>query len=122
VTRVARRSGILWTVLAALSLGFCLWYDGGGGPLTPAEIDHYVDRLEARGADPARVAKLREFLANDTGSEFVMANFIHFTERPEAQQDLDRYMAHMYPELLRRACHPVLAGPVVGPALDHWGL
>ena len=120
--RRGRRSWLLWALLAALYLGFRLWYDGGGGPLTPAEVEHYVGRLEARGADPARVAKLREFLASDTGSEFVMANFIHFTERPEAQQGLDRYMAHMYPALFQRACHPVPAGPVVARALDHWGL
>jgi hypothetical protein len=31
-------------------------------------------------------------------------------------------MAHMYPALFRRACHPVLAGPVVGRALDLWGI
>jgi len=120
--RRGRRSWLLWAFLAALYLGFRLWYDGGGGPLTPAEVEHYVGRLEARGVDPARLDKLREFLASDTGSEFVMANFIHFTERPEAQVDLDRYMAHMYPALFRRACHPVLAGPVVARALDHWGL
>lgn len=113
---------MLWSILAALYLGFLLWYDGGGGPLTPEEVERYVASFEARGADPARVEKLREFLASDTGEEFVMANFIHVADRPEAQQDLDRYMAHMYPELFKRACHPVLAGPVVASALDLWGI
>lgn len=117
-----RRSLILWSILAALYLGFRLWYDGGGGPLSPEEVQRYVGLLEARGVEPARVEKLREFLASDTGSDFVMANFIQFDERPEAQQDLDRYMAHMYPELFQRACHPVLGGPVVARALDYWGL
>jgi hypothetical protein len=117
-----RRPLILWTILLALYLGFRLWYDGGGGALTPEEVQHYVGRLEARGGDPVRIDRVREFLANDTGSDFVMANFIHFQERPEAQAELDRYMAHMYPELFRRGCHPVLAGPVVAPALDYWGL
>ena len=118
----ARRSLVLWAILAALYLGFRLWYDGGGGPLTPEEVQHYVARFEARGVDPARVEKLREFLASDTGSDFVMANFIHFAEGPDAQQDLDRYMAHMVPELFARACHPVLGGPVVARALDYWGI
>ena len=117
-----RRSLILWSILAALYTGFRLWYDGGGGALTPEEVQRYVGRLEARGGEPARIEKVREFLAGDTGSEFVMANFIHFQERSGAQADLDRYMAHMYPELFRRACHPVLAGPVVARALDYWGL
>jgi hypothetical protein len=113
---------VLWLSLAALYAGFRLWYDGGGGPLTPEEVQRYVGMLESRGVEPARIEKMREFLASDTGSEFVMANFIRFEERPEAQQDLDRYMAHMYPELFARACHPVLAGPVVARALDYWGI
>jgi hypothetical protein len=117
-----RRSILLWAILAALYLGFRAWYDGGGGPLAPEEVERYVGILEARGAEPARIEKLRAFLANDTGSDFVMANFIHFEDRPDAQADLDRYMAHMYPELFRRACHPVLAGPVVAGALDLWGV
>jgi hypothetical protein len=117
-----RRSLILWSILAALYLGFRLWYDGGGGPLTPEEVARYVARFEERGVEPARIEKMREFLASDTGSEFVMANFIHLQDDPDAQADLDRYMAHMYPELFKRACHPVLAGPVVARALDSWGL
>jgi len=117
-----RRSLILWSIVAALYLGFRLWYDGGGGPLAPEEVERYVGILEERGVEGARVGELREFLASDTGSDFVMANFIHFQDRPDAQADLDRYMAHMYPELFRRACHPVLAGPVVARALDYWGL
>jgi len=28
----------------------------------------------------------------------------------------------MYPQLFRRACHPVLGGPVVARALDSWGI
>jgi len=117
-----RRSLLLWSILAALYLGFRLWYDGGGGPLTPEEVAHYVARLEQRGAPPERIAKLREFLESDTGSEFVMANFIQFQDDPKAQQDMDRYMAHMYPAMFRRASHPVLAGPAVAGALDLWGI
>lgn len=117
-----RRSLVLWSILAALYLGFRLWYDGGGGPLTPEEVARYVSVFEARGVEPARVEKMREFLASDTGSDFVMANFIEFQDDPKAQQDMDRYMAHMYPALFRRASHPVLAGPVMARALDLWGI
>jgi len=117
-----RPSLALWVGVALLYAGFLLWYDGGGGPLTPQEVERYVSILEERGTDPARIAELREFLANDSGSDFVMANFIQFADRAEAREELDRYMAHMYPALFARACHPVLAGPVVGPALDRWGI
>ena len=117
-----RRSLILWSILAVLYLGFRLWYDGGGGPLTPEEVQHYVAILVERGAEPARIANLRKFLSDDDGRDFVMANFIHLQEGPGAQEELDRYMAHMVPALFGRACHPVLAGPVVGGALDLWGI
>ncbi len=113
---------VLWSILAALYLGFRVWYDGGGGPLTAEEVARYLARFQERGVKPERLDTLRAFLAGDTGAEFVMANFIHFHERPGAQEELDRYMAHMYPELLKRACHPVLAGPVVARALDYWGV
>ena len=117
-----RRSLVLWGVLAAIYLGFRLWYDGGGGPLTPDEVQHYVSILEERGADSTRVESLRRFLADDTGHDFVMANFIDLRDVPGAQEELDRYMAHMYPAMFARAGHPVLAGPVVGNALDLWGI
>ena len=117
-----RRSIWLWSILAALYLGFRLWYDGGGGPLTPEEVQHYVAILEERGTPPARIENLREFLASDTGSDFVMANFIHLQDQPGAQAELDRYMAHMYPAMFARAGHPVLAGPVVAGAVDLWGI
>lgn len=117
-----RRTWWLWAILAALYLGFRLWYDGGGGPLTPEEVARYVSILEERGGEPARIEAVREFLAADAGSDFVMANFIQLRDDLSAREDLDRYMAHMYPALLRRACHPVLAGPVVGRPLDLWGV
>ena len=117
-----RRSVWLWSILAALYLGFRLWYDGGGGPLTPEEVQHYVGRLEQRGMDPARIEGMRRFLSDDTGRDFVMANFIELQDEPGAQEELDRYMAHMYPAMFARAGHPVLAGPVVGDAVDLWGI
>jgi len=117
-----RRSIVLWSILAALYLGFRFWYDGGGGPLTPEEVQHYVSIFEERGVDPARIENMRKFLSEDTGRDFVMANFIDLRDKPGAQEELDRYMAHMYPALFARAGHPVLAGPVVGGALDLWGI
>ncbi len=116
-----RRSIWLWSLPAALYLGFRVWYDGGGGPLTPEEVRHYVAILEERGTPPARLENLREFLASDTGRDFVMANFIQLQDQPDAQAELDRYMAHMYPAMFARAGHPVFAGPVVA-AIDLWGI
>lgn len=127
-----RRSATVWLVLLALYVGFRFWYDGGGGPLTPDEVSRAVAAFEERGLEPDRIEKLRGFLTSDAGGDFVMANFIRFREKPlavdgvepaeTAQATLDRYMAHMYPALFRRACHPVIGGPTVGNALDIWGM
>ena len=127
-----RRSRIAWILLAGLYAAFLFWYDGGGGPLSPQEIERHIGSLEARGVPPERLSKLRAFLENDPGGDFVIANYLHFRDTPLAggelrpgetsQQALDRYMEHMYPALFRRACHPVFAGTVLAGALDLWGV
>lgn len=121
-----------WLAAALLYALFRLWYDGVAGPLTPAEIDVYSARLAGRGLPAARIAQLREFLANDDGNEFLMANLIAFNEAPEpvgkmqpgesASQALDRYMAFMTPALLARASHPLIGGDAAAPAVEAWGL
>ena len=45
-----RRATLIWATVAALYGAFLFWYDGGGGPLSPAEIERYVAVLEQRGA------------------------------------------------------------------------
>jgi hypothetical protein len=117
-----RRSRIAWIVLAGLYAAFLLWYDGGGGPLSPQEIEQHIASLEGRGLPPERLRSLRAFLESDSGGDFVMANYLHFRDTPGSQRDLDRYMEHMYPALFRRACHPVFAGSVLAGALDLWGV
>jgi hypothetical protein len=117
-----RRTILVWAGLLLVYVLFRSWYDGGGGPLGADEVQRYVALFEERGAEPAQLEALREFLAGDTGSDFVMANFIHFREGPDAQRDLERYMAFMFPQMLQRACHPVLMGPAVARALDLWGI
>jgi len=127
-----RRPMIVWLSLAVLYGVFLFWYDGGGGKLRPEEIERHVATLASRGFPSEQIANVRAFLASDPGGDFVMANYIHFNDGPlpagsvapgeSPKQALDRYMAHMYPALFRRACHPVLAGPVVAQALDLWGV
>jgi hypothetical protein len=113
-------------------VAFCSWYTSCGGPLTADEIEHYVGIMRERGGDPEGLALMRAFLEADTGDDFVMVNLIELREPPTrvagvgpdetAQDVLGRYMEHMWPELLRRACHPVLMGVAAAPALDIWGI
>jgi hypothetical protein len=119
-----------WVALAGLYAIFFSWYTSFGGPLTDEEISHYISLFEDRESAPApeRLAQLRKFMEEDTGDDFVMVNVIDMYETPlqiegvepgETSGDvLDKYMAYMMPELLRRASHPVLYGQSANTAMD----
>ncbi len=126
------RPAYIWVVLALIYLAFAAWYTNLRGPLTAAEIDVYIEQMVASGADAKRLARMRAFLEEDTGDDFIMVNAILMREtplrengvRPDESSDevLGRYMAYMWPALLRRACHPVLAGAAVMDAPEVWGI
>ena len=94
---------LLWSATGAVYLLFTLWYTNLSGPLTTAEIDHYVALLEQEGAAPDRIAQVRGFLEADTGRQFVMVNLIDMADAPPqipgappnatADDLLDIYMA-----------------------------
>ena len=127
------RAATIW-FLAILAYGaFYSWYTGFAGPLSPVEVEMYLARIEEGGeADAERLARLRTFLEEDTGKDFVMVNAILMRDQPlreegvradeTSQEVLNRYMAYMWPALLRRACHPVVMGQAVAPAMDVWGI
>ena len=120
----------MWLVLAILYTGFFSWYTSFGGPLSQEEMDHYYKMLEARNSDgsPEQRARLRKFMEEDTGDDFVMINVIDMYEEPmqisgvsssDTSEDvLDRYMEYMYPALFTRACHPILFGKAANQAMD----
>ena len=114
------RPAVLWFLVAAAYVAFFSWYSGSGEPLTEDEIDAYMELMAKRGGDPARLAEFRSFLEADDGGDFIIVNSIELREEPRVTGDvrpgetsaetLDRYMAFMWPALLERACHPVVAG------------
>lgn len=121
-----------WLTVAVFYGVFWFWYTPLGGPLTAAEIERFSTALERRDSDPGRVAALRRFMAEDTGGQFFMVNLLDLADPapplpatgPDApaQSLLDHYMAHMYPELARRASHPVFVGRAVAGPLDLAGI
>ena len=122
---------LVWIVLAVAYAAFVGWYTNWSGPLSAAEIDAVVARMSEEGS-PEGVERLRRFLESDTGDDFVMVNVIDSPEKPApgpgigpddtTDEVLGRYMAHMWPELLKRACHPVMGGSAAAEALDIWGI
>jgi len=124
------RTQWIWLVLIGLYGVFFSWYTSFEGPLTTEEITHYIEQLESSEppVSPDRVARLRKFMEEDTGDDFVMVNVIDIYETPlqiegvapgESSDDvLAKYMDYMLPELLSRACHPVLYGEAANTAMD----
>ncbi len=122
-----------WFIFAVIYLIFFFWYTNTSGPLSPAEIDLVIDRIdkgESTISKEDRSSFLR-FLRNDDGGDFYMVNFLDINENPPTMEKtgesatasdlLDYYMEYMYPELFMRASHPVFAGNVSASALDHIG-
>lgn len=124
------KPALVWGIPGLVYVLFLLWYTPLGGPLTEVEINHYLATMP--GNDPERRAGFRAMLMKDTGDPFVMVNVIDIKKHPDplpgvepgvtGQQLLDRYMAYMWPELLKRACHPVFYGEALGISLDVWGI
>ena len=127
-----KRSLWLWLSTAAIYAAFCWWYTNTGGPLSAAEIERFTQTLRADGAAPERIANLRRFMAEDEGDQFLMVNVLDLAAAPAAPAGvpadetaaelLGRYMAHMYPALLSRACHPTFGGTAIFSAMDLAGM
>lgn len=124
------RTRWIWLVLVGIWAAFFGWYTSFGGPLTKEEIDHYLALVERQEPKPPpdRVARMRKFMEEDTGDDFVMINVIHMYDTPlqvegvepgESSADvLAKYMAYMTPALFARACHPVIYGSAANIAMD----
>ncbi len=123
---------LIWVIPTLLYVAFFAWYTNLAGPLDADEISHYLRRFEEAELAPERIAMLRRFMQEDTGDDFYVVNTLDLRAEPErvgevepgetSEEVMERYMAHMYPELFRRACHPAIYGLAVGPAHDHAGI
>ena len=122
----------LWLVPALLYAAFFYWYTDFSGPLSDTEVDQVIATMESNGSDPEVIAFIEEFARQDSGRQFLMVINIDMNENPpevegaesgESAADLmARYMEHMIPALLARACHPVLMGSAVYPSMDLVGI
>lgn len=122
----------LWLFSMTIYALFVFWYTDFSGPLSNTEVNQFVTTLSERGSDPDTIAQLEGFLRNDTGRQFLMLNNIDMNRQPaivesatsaqSADQLMSKYMAHIFPELLKRASHPVIFGTAVHTAVDITGI
>ena len=95
----------IWLLPAFFFTLFLFWYTPTGGPLSDAEVDNFIAKMEQNGSPPEAMALIRQFGEEDTGKHFIMINNIDYNETPgnvvgaapgeNAQQLMDRYMGHM---------------------------
>ncbi len=122
----------LWLVPGLLYAGFSFWYTNTAGALSDDEIAMFVQQMERNGGSPQQIANMRRFMEEDTGRQFLMVNIIDMADTPRpvegaspdetSDQVMGRYMAHMYPELFKRASHPAFVGNAVFNSMDIVGI
>jgi hypothetical protein len=123
---------VLWGLPLVVYLVFSFWYTNTGGALTTEEIDRFISQMQENGREESQLAGIRAFMEADAGRQFLMLNNLDLNENPgnvegaqpgeSADQLMNRYMEHMYPELFKRACHPIYFGQAVFTAMDVSGI
>jgi len=131
-----------WLILGAVYIGFFFWYTDMGGKLSQEEIQVFIKKHEQNiiddGVSPdseelqLRINILRRFMEEDNGKQFIMVNNIEMNKDPgdvlganpgeSADQLMSRYMEYMWPNLLKRASHPIFMSNVVYQSMDLVGI
>tara|TARA_Y100000385_G_C13100424_1_gene644177 strand:- start:3176 stop:3805 length:630 start_codon:yes stop_codon:yes gene_type:complete len=106
-----------WLVIVVIYLGFFSWYSSFKVPLSPQEIEYYVEKVNGTSEE---LASFRKFMEEDDGDDFVMINIMEMYDTPlqiegvepgeTTDQVLGKYMEYMFPAMLSRASHPVFRG------------
>ena len=121
----------IWITAAAVYAAFRGWYDNWGGKLTKAEIDAFLARSKANGADQHNdLSVIEAFFSQDDGREFFMLNLVRLhpgdvpdpvTGKPTPGRELmQRYSNPFIRRLFLRGGHPALAARPIGGYVDAW--
>jgi len=120
-----------WPLALAAYVLFRAWYDNLRGPLSPEEIEKFMNiTADLPGPHHTDRTVLREFLEADDGKEFVMCNLVklfpHQVAHPftgaltPAQDLLQEYVKQFVGVLLSGGGHPVVASRKVAGYIDAW--
>lgn len=124
----------LWIAFLTVWGAFTFWYTDFEGPVSEDEITAGMETLRTNGfgSDATRLAEVEAFFRADPGGQFLMVNIMQmnpspppmpgFDEPGTAQDYINHYMQHMFPQLVKRASHPVFIGAGSGFTLDRVGV
>ena len=115
-------------LLALVYAGFWSWYGGDGDPLTEAEGEELLTRMEQmydldREDAPAgsMLRNLSEMIPRDDGREFYAVNLETRKQGSEAIASEEEYTNRVVPLLLVRGGHPVFLSKPAGLMLGEYG-
>jgi hypothetical protein len=131
-----------WLILGAVYIGFFFWYTDMGGKLSQEEIQIFIKKHEQNiindGVSPdseefqLRIDFLKRFMEEDNGKQFIMVNNVEMNKNPgdvvganpgeSADKLMSRYMEYMWPNLLKRASHPIFMSNAVYQSMDLVGI
>ena len=131
-----------WLILGSVYIVFFFWYTDIEGALSQEEIQGFLNKHEQNIIDnrlstnleelQLRMDFLRRFMEEDSGRQFIMVNNIEMDPDPgdvpgansgeSADELLSRYMEHMWPNLLKRASHPIFGGNAIWQSIDLVGI
>ena len=131
-----------WLILGSVYIVFFFWYTDIEGALSQEEIQGFLNKHEQNIIDnrsspnleelQLRMDFLRRFMEEDSGRQFIMVSNIEMDPDPgdvpgansgeSADELLSRYMEHMWPNLLKRASHPIFGGNAIWQSMDLVGI
>ena len=120
-----------WIWLASLGLiyvSFWVWYGGDGDPLSQTEGQALLAEIEQTyGTSTENLSEghflrnMREKILNDDGKEFYAVNLEALIDSDDARSADQKYANVVFPQLAKRAGHPVFVGSVTGLMLGNYG-
>jgi hypothetical protein len=121
----------IWVLALGLYVVFRLWYDNWKGPLSPQEVNDFMNQIsDLKMSEYSDPKDLTAFLEADDGKEFVMVNLVRVhtgelahphTGKPTKGIDLLREYGNSFVKVLvRHGGHPVLVMRKVGGYIDSW--
>ena len=129
-------------ILGSVYIVFFFWYTDIEGALSQEEIQGFLNKHEQNIIDNRSSPNLEElqlsidfrrrFMEEDSGRQFIMVINIEMDPDPgdvpgansgeSADELLSRYMEHMWPNLLKRASHPIFGGNAIWQSMDLVGI
>ncbi|WP_417486099.1 hypothetical protein [Maricaulis sp.] len=124
---------IALAAMAVLTLAAFWSYQWQANPLSPAEIDAYMEQIEAQTQQPGgrhELAALRGFLESDDGRPVYTVNLYEFHDQADyppasgfggtGEDAYARFAQVMVPLMLERGSHPIFSSQWADPSSNGW--